>query len=83
MLVGGLQRIFVGELGVGVVLVLAGAITAYLAVRRLAAAIKVPMGTDLGQPGGPAFDYIVWAFIGLPVFLVVGLLIVMLAGGGK
>ncbi|MBI3750834.1 MAG: hypothetical protein HY263_04145 [Chloroflexi bacterium] len=81
MLYGGLQVIAHGSAAVGLVLLVAGAITAYLALRRLAAEARTSTDPASGELSGPAFDYIVWTALGLPVLLAVVLLVGVLAGG--
>jgi hypothetical protein len=81
LMYGGLRVIALGSVPLGAVLLGVGAITGYLALRRLAGAIKVSADVDSGDLQGPAFDYIAWMAIGLPVVVAVALLIAVLLGG--
>jgi hypothetical protein len=83
LIAAGLRVIALGSGPLGVVLIGAGAITGYLALRRLAGAIKAPGEVDPGELQGAAFDYIVWTAVGLPVVVVVALLIAVLFGSGR
>jgi hypothetical protein len=80
MVAAGLRVIAGGTIGVGIALLVTGAITGYLALRRLAEVVRTSGETNPGELRGPAFDYIVWTAIGLPVLLVVGILIAILTG---
>ena len=75
--------ISVGLVWMGLLLFAVAAATAFLAFRR---EIRSRRRTDLfglddaGNLGAPAFDYLVWTAIGVPMILVVGLLVFVLTG---
>jgi hypothetical protein len=83
LIAGGLRVIALGSPALGIVLLAAGLVTGYLALRRLVEALKTSAPTDPGQLRGPAFDYIVWTAVGLPVLIVVAVLVAVLTGGSR
>src|SRR4051794_5020516 len=77
ILAAGVKVMVAGSTGVGLVLLLAGAVTAALSLRRLGAALHGPAEVDaVGELRGPAFDYLVWTAIGLPLLVIALLLVV-------
>jgi divalent metal cation (Fe/Co/Zn/Cd) transporter len=83
MIYGGLRVIELGSTAMGVLLLVTGIATAYLALRRLVATATDRGDTDPGELRGPEFDYIIWTAIGLPVLLMVALLVLLLTGDLK
>ena len=70
----------------GLILLAVGGVTAYLAVRSLIASVREPTRTlaSTGEARGPAFDYLIWSLIGLPIVLGGALLaFVLLANPSK
>jgi divalent metal cation (Fe/Co/Zn/Cd) transporter len=81
MLAIGWRLVTDGSLFMGLFLFAAGVVTAYLALRRLRAAMSGPAEAEFsGELRRPEFDYLVWAVIGLPILLVLALLAYVLAG---
>jgi hypothetical protein len=80
LIYGGLRVITLGSPATGALLLAAGGITAYLALRRLIVAATDRGDTDPGEFRGPEFDYVVWTAIGLPVLMVLAVLIMVLTG---
>jgi uncharacterized membrane protein len=61
----------------GLILLVVGGVTAYLAVRSLIASVREPTTlASRGEARGPAFDSLIWSLIGLPIVLVAALLAV-------
>ena len=72
------------SLGVGLLILGVGAVTAYLAIRWSISFVRSPEPTQLAMEAtGPEFDYLIWMAVGLPLVLVLGLLVFVLANQGK
>ena len=71
-----------GIVPMGIMLFAFGGITASLAARQLIRRFRSPDSgfESSGELSKDEFDYIVWVAVGLPVLLVLGLLIFVLAG---
>ena len=84
LLAGGLIQFAHGLPAVGVGFIAVGLVTAVLAIRRLRVGLA-RAGNAEPEPfdRGPEFDYVVWAFVGLPFIGGLVLLILFLIGGSR
>jgi uncharacterized membrane protein YidH (DUF202 family) len=75
---GAVQSIIRGDKLVGIVLLAIAAITAVLGFRRVLA-LRSVTSTDegVGNLSGPAFNYLIWTAIGVPIVMAILLLLLL------
>ena len=71
-----------GSAAVAILLFAVGGVTSALAARQLASTVRSPKAgfEATGELSSDQFNYIIWAAIGLPAVMIIGLLVIVLTG---